>query len=323
MHRNRFLRQTSATAPSPGKKITIILTLAALSTAAVGMSTLALLSSRADVAGIEDPAPPPSFEDEKRTAGVAPTPAQKPGSAKKLTPAPERTLAVGSRPNHLIRGAVGSCGAGAASLEVTSNGGATWQAASLTGLGDTQILSLDTNDPGVMRMVYLDSACSPQLARSFVGGTDWELTKGVEAAWYLNPTEPASANTPSGKVALPCSAVSLTATAERGIALCDDASVAVTEDFGASWSAPLAIAGAVAVALNGPAFAVATAGVDECAGVQTRTLVRGQLGAAGQCLSGEAPSGKVSLAGSAASGELYLWAGDRLARSVDGGTSWT
>lgn len=295
--------------------------LALLAATAVALSGVALLTTRADRAG-DDPASPPSFGANSPGTTSPPTVSETPAPPASTVAAPDRILAVGARDGHLVRGTTGTCGMTAATLDVSSDGGAQWRGASLTDLDGGEILALDAGDPSVTRMVYLGGDCSPELARSFVGGADWEPTTGVEASWFLHPAEPVSANSPGGRVQLPCGAVSLDAAAERGIVLCEDARIAVTSDFGTTWSAPVAVAGAVAVALSGSGFAIAVESEGECRGIQAKRFVDGRLGEGGACLEGAFPESSVVIAGSPHSSVLYAWAGDVLARSEDGGSSW-
>lgn len=299
----------------------MVAALALLAVVAVVLSGIALLVSRAD-RGEENPGPPPTFGSTTPTTTAPPT-TETPQPPASTVAAPDRVLAIGAQEGHVVRGATGSCGSAPATLEVSSDGGAQWRGASLTDLGGGEILAVDAGDPSVTRMVYLGADCEPQLARSFVGGADWEPTSGVDAAWFLDPGEPGSANSPDGPVALPCAAVSLAASSERGIALCDDASVTVTTDFGSSWSTPLAAAGVVAVTLSGSGFAVAVDSDGECRGVQVKRFIDGTFGSAGACLEAEVAAGAVAIAGSPRSDVLYAWAGDEFARSEDGGSSWT
>ncbi len=169
-------------------------------------------------------------------------------------------------------------------------------------------------------MTSLNGDCAPGVSRSFVGGTSWEPDPGVNG-WFIDPSNPLVMHAPSGVVELPCGAVGLSAESARGVVLCSDSTVLVSEDDGVSWSAPMAVPNAAAVGTTAEGYVVASIGEVECAGVRTWLLSGGALGEPGACLEvGDAGGGQIAVAGGSTG--WYLWAGNAFLRSLDQGLSW-
>jgi hypothetical protein len=125
-------------------------------------------------------------------------------------------------------------------------------------------------------------------------------------------------------VAAPCPAVDVASHDERDvIVLCADQSIARSSDGGISWGQPLAAPGATAVTATAEHFAIATGHQDACTSLTLIGLSFDPADPTGTIL-GCVPlaylPGETAID---ARGEaIWVWAGDRVAVSADGGASW-
>lgn len=247
------------------------------------------------------------------------------------TPTPEPVTAVA--PTRLLaaqdagrvyRATVGACPEPRTAFEFSNDGGATWQGGDAAGSTDsTMALTLSIGGPEFVQMVTLAAQeCTPQYIRSFVSGIDWEVfNSDLGAAWFLNPGTPGVVHSPQGDMPAPCTAVALSGTGPRAAVLCDDATVVTTTDAAATWGAPVAVPAAAAIAVSPNGYRIAVLNGAGCLGVQVLEVADGVLTPPGACLSATAVPGEVAIT-TAADDSVYVWAGDTLARSTDGGSGW-
>ncbi|MFT4231195.1 MAG: hypothetical protein QM606_00245 [Leucobacter sp.] len=221
----------------------------------------------------------------------------------------------------LIRAVVGSCPEPAGTVTTSSDGGATWEPSPIESFGVTRVLGLSADEGGLTHMVALNADCAPQAVRSFVSGASWQAADDdLASSWYLDPSSPSTAHSPSGDIELPCAALSLSAAGESAVVLCPDRTVSVTGDQGLNWSDAVAVPGAAAVGLSDGGAVIASANETECAGVRTRTLTGGVLSEPGACAETAVADGEVAVA--ASGDDLYLWAGEAFVHSADAGATW-
>lgn len=315
------VRQAKRPVHRRGTRVTAIVGVSLLALVAAGLSAYALLGDR-DGSNRTAPSQPVAPVP---TETVTPTPTDAPESTPTATTevsVPQRLLAVGEEAGNLIRATIGACDASPGTLEVTFDGGDSWQAASFTDASPTEFRQIDMADASALQLSALDESCDPLTLSSFVGGVDWAPEVGGAAPMSLPEAPSTVVDTSTGQVDLPCTAVSLAASGARGIALCDDASVSMTQDSGASWSAVTPVPATVAVGVTPNEFFAASAGEDACDGIRTRTISESSVGDPGGCLTdAKAADGAIAVAGGTSA--LFVWAGDRFAVSADGGTSWS
>lgn len=241
-----------------------------------------------------------------------------------LAPAPatpQRVMVAGATPGHLIRATTGTCPAPAGIIEVSFDDGETWESGRAPDDSASQVLQFDASDPELSHMVSLVAdSCQPRAFQSFVGGTTWEPADGTDGRWYLDPSASQTAHTPLGPVALPCSAVELSASNTRAIVLCDDTTLTISSDSGATWSTPLSVPHAVAVGLAPSQFIYATSGSSDCPDIQLGVVSESGLGPVSTCLDATAAPGQIAIA--ATNDLVVVWAGDTLSRSFDDGVTW-
>jgi hypothetical protein len=175
-------------------------------------------------------------------------------------------------------------------------------------------------------LVTLDvSSCSPQVVDTYVAGEEWaNYPERANARWFMNPANRAVVHTPNGVVAAPCASVSAFAARSTTVAalLCADGTFLRTTDSGSTWGAALALPGAVNLAAAGEGYVVVVQGQAECAGLQV--LTGGEAADTPLSITGcrEAAFNPGDVAVSSGGGTLWLWAGDAVSRSNDGGATW-
>lgn len=206
-------------------------------------------------------------------------------------------------------------------LEVTFDGGETWQEALTTNVPGAALRQIDASDGGLIRTTFADENCQPQQARSFTGGLNWEPDLTGQSVWMLGEAPSTTAWAPVGQTTLPCAAVSLVGEGARAVALCEDTGITTTEDGGANWSSPAPIPGASAVGVLPAAFVIASFGEPDCNGIRTRVLNGAEVSDPGQCVTAEIDPTTIAVAGS--SSGTYLWWQDGFTASADQGGSWS
>jgi hypothetical protein len=131
-------------------------------------------------------------------------------------------------------------------------------------------------------------------------------------------------HSPKGDVTAPCgSMVGLAAKdASNAAVLCADHGIYRTSDAGVSWSGPLIVIGSVALTATAEGYATAATSLAGCAGIAVSRFDAAVGGATlAGCLATSTPQpGTVAVASGGST--LWLWAGDLLARSSDGGSTW-
>lgn len=296
-----------------------------LAIATLVLSILALTQNRGGSES-EGATPVPSFTAEvpspTEPSATESASAKPPGPAAATVP-PTRLLAAANA-DRVYRASAGACPSPRTVFEFSNDGGVTWQGGDAAGTTDsTAALALSIGGPDLVQMVTLATdGCEPQMIRSFVSGIDWEVFNAdLGGTWYFNPARADVVHTSEGEKAAPCAAVALAGAGSRGAVLCGDATVVTTTDAGATWAEPVAVPGVAAVATRGDGFVLAVLNANGCVGVQVVGLTGGALGAPGACLAATAAAGEVAVA-TASDDSVFVWAGNTVARSADGGATW-
>lgn len=312
--------------PRKERSLTVtIASLAVLALAAVGLSGVALLSqdngdslagggvsattASADAGGDASPDNDAPATDETADSGLA------------SVEVADRILAVSDDPDRLLRAEGIECGAGTPQVEVSADGGGTWNPADLSTLEISGVRQLQFGEAGRAQLAFVDGQCGLQFARSYVYGGAWEAGPGAGGIWTLGTDADEGEAVVSGQeVDAPCTVVGISGANDIGIVLCDDATVAVSEDGGQTWGDTVAVPGARAVASDGESFDVITTETDDCAGVAARPFDGSELGELGDCADTDAVQDQI--AASTGGGSLYVWTGDDMLRSDDRGSTW-
>lgn len=219
------------------------------------------------------------------------------------------------------RSTLASCGQGSAIVERTLDGGASWDAAELD---IDSVVRLRATDAGSAFVVGAAQNCATALASTGDGGETWTRADAtLSSAWFLAPTDRTFVAGPRGDAPVPCpaGAVDLAAVdVQRGAILCQDGSIAVSDDGGQTWQTTVSVAGARALTQNGSSYAVATFegpcealsvyGVSSDGQAQTEPFACAPVTTA------------VEVAVSIAGDQMWVWSGTELAISRDGGQTW-
>lgn len=288
----------------------------------IGLVAVALNTGRAPSgAAAEAPEPPAEVGTETEV---------------EVTPAPTAVLAIA--PTRVLvalddsiawRATTGACPETPALPERTTDAGATWAPTDATAATDMRsIRRIIVEGPDLASFVGQTPVdCGAMFVRTFVGGDNYEeFAEGLGGAWYVNPLNGAEVHSPAGNFAAPCATVlALAARDAAGAAvLCADGAIHLSADSATTWSAPVEIPGAVNVAASSSGYTVAVAGDPSCAGVRLVALSEDAAAAPLGCLpSAQTPTALAgNVAVSVTDDTIWLWAGDALVRSADGGNTW-
>lgn len=270
------------------------------------------------------------------TETTSPAPSASPSASAPPEPAsvsPEPSARVLSALNAEIawRALTGPCPQTAATPQLTTDGGASWRDTDATApTGVTSLQRIVVEAPDVATMVALrGSDCAPTLIRTFVAGDNYEeYPDELAAAWFIDPADRSRVQSPTGTATAPCpSVVSLAARdGASALVLCGDGSLAATADGGASWTAAVPSPGVQAIGSASAGFIAAAVGREGCAGIQVLQVdAASAASSATGCLPTEiAPAefaGAIAIAEAAST--VWLWAGDLIQRSSDGGATWS
>lgn len=221
----------------------------------------------------------------------------------------------------------GPCPATRATLAHTSDGGATWTSSDAAGpTGSSSVLRITVDSTTVASAIVLDGQkCVPQYIGTYVSGDNWATYPDrLGSSWYLEPASSASVHTPRGDVTGPCGAKVGLAVRDAATAavLCADHTVYRTTNSGASWGTPVSVPGAVALTNTTNGYATAATNVAGCAGVAVANLGAATGGAttAGCYATATPQPGAVAVASGGST--LWLWAGNAMVRSTNGGATW-
>ncbi|TFD70124.1 hypothetical protein [Cryobacterium sp. Hb1] len=229
--------------------------------------------------------------------------------------------------NTAWRTLTGPCPATPAAPERTTDSGASWASFDASIETDaSSILTMTVVDETETSLVTLDASdCAPQVVDTYVAGEEWaNYPERASARWFVNPSNRALVHTPNGDVAAPCASVAVLATRSSTAAalLCGDGTFLRTTDAGASWGAGIALNGGVNLTSTADGYLVVAQSQASCDGLQvlaTGEPTEAPLSIAG-CRSAAFNPGDVAV--SSGGETLWLWAGDALSRSNDGGATW-
>ncbi|WP_394550947.1 hypothetical protein ACDF64_10190 [Agromyces sp. MMS24-JH15] len=217
------------------------------------------------------------------------------------------------------RSSTGTCPGSGAAIELTVDGGATWQPAGIAGA--SSVTRLEPGDGQIVDALASDPACAPTRFRSWVQGSAWLELGAQDLGWRI---EGDAVVAPGGGSSTPCAALQVVPRSDSGaLVLCADARVAESGDGGATWATSEPIAGLAGVAAAPDRALVLIERQNGCPGVQVAVL-DGALapGSPGQCMASDAPDGASVIAVAGDGSTLWLWTGPVVARSGDFGRTW-
>lgn len=252
--------------------------------------------------------------------GATPAPSAVPAIEPDFTVEPlSRVLAVGDG-GIAYRSITGGCPAEPAQLERTADGGVSWLATSPTETVSIQQILVEGEDVVAVVAAHADD-CAPMISRSGSQGAEWEPADELGIHWYLAAGQVVA---PGGVASTPCATpVQLAPRDDASAAvLCSDATVAATTDAGSTWGASEQIDGASSITRSDDGYRVAVTGVNGCDGAQVVPVSTAlAVGASGSCMESGATDGATVLA-TGSDGMVWIWSGETLAHSSNGGTTW-
>lgn len=298
---------------------------------------VAIALTRGDAAtspGVPPAASAPSVpEPLEGTPPPAPEPAPEPVEETPTISEPASRFISALDADSAWRTVAGECPASAAALELTEDGGATWEQFPITPGGDvSSIVRLQAANEAYIYMVgERTEDCSPIWVGSFTGGAEWkEFPAQLDDTWYVPATNRSVVHAPGGgERPAPCDTVvglGITSMTEAA-ALCSTQTLFRTADGGVTWDLGLTMPGAVSLDNSDDGYVVALAGRPDCAGVQIRVVGVSASGADDAPPRGCLPVDSAQLAAgttsvSYASGAVWVWAGETARVSADGGATW-
>ncbi|TFD80575.1 hypothetical protein [Cryobacterium fucosi] len=225
------------------------------------------------------------------------------------------------------RATTGACPATTANPEQTTDSGATWTGYDASaGTDASSILSIYVKSEAEASLVTLTAAnCTPQRVSTFVAGDQWqEYPDRVGANWFIDPADRARVHSPAGAFAAPCPTVIALAnrTDSTAAALCSDGRLFRTGDGAATWGPGVSLPGAANLAGSDDGYILAATNQAGCAGVQVFSTPEAPDAALSPNGCREAAVAPGDLAVASAGGIVWLWAGDAVSRSSDGGATW-
>lgn len=287
----------------------------------VDVVLVALALSRTAPQDAGQPGPIPTF-----TSTPAPSPT---ASASASAPAAEGASAIEGSPGRRLLAAVngteawrasaGVCGGPAAVLQHTTDGGTTWKSVSL-GSDVASVMGLRASSGSVSVLVGAGPDCEADVRTSTDDGGTWTSGKPGVAGAGIGPR---GLVVKTGTVDPPCAdPIEVYQGQFTTAVICAD--VLAWRSGAGKW-VETPMKGVRSLADAGDHYTIARVGDADCAGVQITSLAAAKvtpssIPAVVGCDAAAAVDGSVTVA---RSGEaVWLWAGDTVAVSPDGGVTW-
>lgn len=205
-----------------------------------------------------------------------------------------------------------SAPSGAGTIEVTSDGGKTWQSSDP---GLSTVVGLVASGASGAIAIGADKNCKPAYVRIDAPDGHWQQDKSaLDSAWYVTPGDLNTVHEPHGSMSKPCDTLGLVNLAavdnKQAAVLCSDGSVR-TRVGGQDWTKVKAGPGVVAISASPKRFVMASQ-LKACNGLSIR---RFELTSAGlnlwrpQCA--KLPHvDPTAVAVGLAHGSTWVWSGD-------------
>ena len=209
-------------------------------------------------------------------------------------------------------------------MEVTTDGGRTWRR---TDSGLTTVLRLKTFGDRAVFAVGADDHCRARYRTTEAPSERWESNAGLLSdTWYRDPKRRDVVHAPGGGRSRPCS-VGVADLAGLGSfnasALCQDGTLAVTDNAGKGWRSVRADLDVLALNADDNGF-VAAGRSSGCGGVSVALFGvdgEGVRRTGGRCAPAGA-EGTSAVAVAVRGDAVWVWADDRVVTSTDGGRTW-
>lgn len=218
------------------------------------------------------------------------------------------------------------CG-GPTAIEWSEDGGASWTAWS-TGedvWGIREIVGFNGDPSTVGIIASLAGDCRPEYRISFTGGEFWASYPDEQPdTIVIDPADPSVLLAAGAGVGSPCGAVSEFAVSATGVGvLCTSTELRIAPADLSAWVPVSVVGSAVAITNAGDGYLAAARRDPACSGVRLSLVGADASVAAGACLPGEVDAAQPVALATAVDGAIWLWVGERVGVSNDGGTTWT
>ncbi len=308
---------------------------------ALNVSLLAMLFWQRDNVTAEpatqDPASP-TVTPSASTATPTPTPASTPTPSTSQTPSagptsasveqvrviPAKRLLVADTGREAWRATVGDCST-PGRVERSTNRGKSWKRVVETSLAP--IVRLGTDQGNHYVVGGADPNCSTRYVAYSTAGGVLGQTDAPQGLWFLDPDERDRVVGPGNAMATPCKQQHVVGLAaldlSKAVVICGDGVMMATSSSGMSWNRVANVPGTMAVAAGTGRYWIA--GFNKaCDGISVRPVAvdnnnisQGQRG----CVKvSKVGAGEVALGVS--EDTVWLWAGDNVSVSANGGRSW-
>jgi hypothetical protein len=270
------------------------------------------------------------------SAGTSPAPGEPPSDSP--TPSPSSTRPSKKKvelPTRLLfatstrtawRATAGDC-LTQGRLERSSNGGKSWEQVAKPALGPIMRLGVESDD-NLYVIGGTGQDCSAYYIHYSADGSIAERTGAPQGHWYADPTDPDEIQGPGSAKRKPCNGQHVlglgSLSMSRALLICTDGSVMVTTNSGKSWKKADEFAGTIAVGSGGGRVWTAGKG-KKCDGIAVRSFSLTAAGKLSHSSSRCAPDIQLSPGRTAiddSGGAIWLWAGNKIQVSTDGGRTW-
>ena len=224
-----------------------------------------------------------------------------------------------------LRATTGAC-ATPGTLERTEDSGATWEPVEIDLVSYVRIR---VPDPSTYFVIGASEDCAAAQYASFSSGAAWvNRDNQLPNSWYVDPVDRHTIHGLTAAVPAPCTVVTdlVGLDTSRGAILCGDGQLGWTTDGGATWTLETGLPGAAAVTGLGAEVMVAGYGAQaDCDGISIHSAAQGAAPKLVNCVSvpDAANLNPADIAVGQRDGNVWLWAGDRIFRSTDQGSSWS
>lgn len=297
----------------------------------VDVVLVAVALNRTRAADHGQPAPVPTFSSvpSPAPAGSGASSPTAPMPSSSPSPAASRPDGVTSTRRFLSpvtasvvwRATAGACTGADAVVERSTDGGRTWETVATGRYGVHTVAGLDAGTVETSVVAGTGVACAETALSSFTDGRFWATDSAAAATDYV--TSDSRVHLTSGSTPAPCAApTQVLAVGTTTAVVCSG--VLAVQEAGADW-VPVPVAGLVTATTSGDALTLVRTGRSTCRGLEIDRLAVSAAVATSAptrvgCASAASTSGPVAIGRTGTT--VFLWSGDQVLRSADGGATW-